>query len=48
VLRKNGTYIIIFCYRSFCAKWVNMEDKIQKYEGGFAKVENLRLNRKCT
>jgi hypothetical protein len=33
-------------YRSFSVKWVKMGGRIQKYEGYFAKVKNLLLNRK--
>jgi hypothetical protein len=46
MLRRKGCYIIIFNQRSFCAKWVDMEGKVQKHKGCFAKDGNLLLNRK--
>jgi hypothetical protein len=33
-------------FGSFSVKWVRMGGKIQTYEGYFAKVKNLLLNRK--
>jgi hypothetical protein len=33
-------------YRSFSVKWERMGGKIKTYEGCFAKVKNLLLNRK--
>jgi hypothetical protein len=33
-------------FRSFSVKWVRMGGKIKTYEGCFAKVKNLLLNRK--
>jgi hypothetical protein len=33
-------------FRSFSVKWVRMGGKIKIYEGCFAKVKNLLLNRK--
>jgi hypothetical protein len=33
-------------FRPFSVKWVRMGGKIKTYEGCFAKVKNLLLNRK--
>jgi hypothetical protein len=46
MIRKVIVYIVIFKSGSFCAKRVSVGGRFQMYEGYFAKVQNLCLNRK--
>jgi hypothetical protein len=45
--KEKQLYMQLFFFKlgSFCAKWVNMGGRFQKYEGCFVKVKNLCL--KC-